>query len=236
MAISTLEILDAVKDAVNPAQNGDLSFDLFNRLSKRAELSLIDWLSGSVSLLPGMPEPWATQKNKDWLAFLITKKQGQIQAGEFERPDNYYQFENFYRRGAIQSSECDDEENDSQEQCNTVIELLDGDKYNERCNTYIEEESPSLANPISKYIGNKFETTPKDIGHVTLEYIRYPVFGNIKPKMDPVFNEEVADVVVDYEWPEAIFEYLVWFISDKYFNRNSNRSGKEMNMASDPKK
>lgn len=236
MAISTLEILDAVKDAVNPAQNGDLSYDLFNRLSKRGELSLIDWLSGSVSLLPGMPAPWATQKNKDWLSFLITKKPGQVQAGVFDRPANYYQFENFYRTGPIQSSDCEDEETQEGDQCNTPIELLDGDKYNERCGTYIEEEAPSLANPISKMIGATFETTPKNLGQVTLEYIRMPVFGNIKPKMDPVFNEEVADVVVDYEWPEAIFEYLVWFIADKYFNRNSNRSGKEMNMASDPKK
>ena len=64
---------DLVNDGVTTAQRGRLSIASFNRMSRRAELRLINYLSGDVDgEVP--PAPWMTQKNKDWLSpFLIPK-------------------------------------------------------------------------------------------------------------------------------------------------------------------
>lgn len=74
--ISIKELYDDVaKDSANEYENGSLSFDRFNRFSKIAELSLLDWLTGGAAP-DNLPTPYLTQKNKDWLSPFITQAKG----------------------------------------------------------------------------------------------------------------------------------------------------------------
>ena len=237
MSIDILSVYDdVVKDTANADQNGHLSYEKFSRLSRRAELSLIDWLSGGVTN-ERMPIPWQSQKNKDWLSSFITKFPAQVANGFITRPADYYQFENIYRLGPVLNQDCDDEEQEYNEtsDCNTSIKLLDGQAFNQRCQTNIEELKPTVDNPVSKMVGKTFEFAPKDLGPVTLEYIRRPVFGSITSKTDPTFNDDVPDVVVNYEWDEFAREFLVWFICDAFANNTREQALKAFNQASNPK-
>ena len=80
------------------------------------------------------------------------------------------------------------------------------------------------------------ELLPNDLGSVVLEYIRNPVFAEIKTKMDTVYNEEVADpdTSINYEWPEAVREVLVWFIVDLFSNYTREQALKQFNATSKP--
>lgn len=223
-----------VKDTANTDQNGELSYDQFTRLSKRAELLLLDWISGGVTN-ERLPIPYVSQKNKDWLSPFITKYEKQVAAdGTIPRPADYYQYDNFYRIGSKQGADCEDEDLPPDE-CNTPIEMLDGQQFYERCHTYIEELQVSLDKPICKLIGDKFEIAPKDIGSVCLEYIRKPVPGSITGKIDPLFNEEVPDVVVDYEFDDWAIPYLIFFITDMFSNKTREQALKNFNQSSNPK-
>lgn len=234
MPLSITEIYDDVsKDTANADQNGQLSYQMFSRLSRRAELRMLEWLSGPIDGNPNMPAPWKTQKNKDWLSPLIEKYPAQVVNGTIDRPENYYQFENFYKIGSKSETDCDDVV--ATDDCNTPIELLDGQQYYQRCRTYIDELKPSLDKPISKLVGNKFEVLPKDLGSVVLEYIKMPVFGSITGKIDPIYNDEVPDVVVDYSWDERSRPLLIWFIVDEYSNNTREQALKTFNNASNPK-
>ncbi|MBP6478171.1 MAG: hypothetical protein KA290_10670 [Chitinophagaceae bacterium] len=224
---------DITKDSANTPQNGDLSYEMFNRMSKRAELRLIDWLSGSVSN-DRLPIPYVTQKNKDWLSPFIKKYETQVVNGRITRPSDYYMYENFFRLGSKVADNCDDDE-DVLDDCNTPITILDGDEFNDRCKSNVEEIKPSINIPIAKLVGNEFELGPKDLGSVTLEYIRYPEYASIIPRMDEVYNEEVPDVVTDYEWNENSREILIWFIVDTYANHTREQALKQFNAASNPK-
>lgn len=231
--LSVVEIYnDVIKDTANTVQSGHLSYEMFSRLSRRAELQLIDWLTGDVAD-QRPPFPYLTQKNKDWLAHLITPFKVQPVEGVFTRPVDYYQWDNLSRLGAIVSEGC--EEEDKQDLCNTPIEILDGQQFDERCNTYIEELKVSLKKPVCKMVGKEVQIAPKDIGSVKLEYIRFPKFASIVPKNDPVFNDEVPDIVVDYEWDERAREFLIWFISDSFANHTREQALKQMNILSNPK-
>lgn len=220
---------DAARDNVNQSENGDFGYDLFNRLSRRAELRLIDWLTGDVAGITP-PTPYTTQKCKDWISFLITKHKAQFVDGAISKPEDYYQWENFYRIGNRVTAGCDDDE-EFHEECDVPIEILDGDKFKERCRTHIDEIKPSYAQPIAKLIGNQIEANPKDIGSVTLEYIRYPKFASIKTKEDTEFNDVIADPATstNYEWPEFARELLVWFITDTYTIHNREIALKKTN-------
>lgn len=232
--LSIIEVYDdVVKDTTNADQNGQLSYAQFNRLSRRAETLLLDWISGGVTN-ERLPIPWVSQKNKDWLSPFITKYPKQVTDGTITKPADYYQFENFYRIGSKEGVDCDDEDVQTDD-CNTPIEILDGQQFYERCHTYIEELKVSLDKPVCKLIGNKFEVMPKDIGSVCLEYIRRPVPASITTKIDPVYNEEVPDVVVDYEFDEWARPYLIWFISDMYSNNTREQALKTFNQSSNPK-
>lgn len=233
MSLSIVEIYDdVVKDTANADQNGQINYAMFSRLSRRAELRLLDWLSGDVAN-ERMPAPWVTQKNKDWLSPFIKKYPTQVINGFISRPSDYYLYEDFYRIGSKVSDSCDDE--DLVDECNTPIEMLDGQQFYERCRTYIEELKPSIYKPITKLVGDKFELRPKDLGSVELEYIRIPVFGSITGIVDPVFNDEVPDVIVNYEWDERSRPLLVWFIVDEYSNHTREQALKQFNQASNPK-
>lgn len=231
--LSVVEIYEDVsKDTTNADQNGQLSYAMFSRLSRRAELRLLSWLTGSDSG-ERLPMPWANQKNKDWLSPLIKKFSTQAVNGFINRPSDYYEFDNFFRLGTSENGSCEEDENP--DECNTPIELLDGSQYYERCRTHIEELKPSLNKPISKIVGNTFELMPKDLGSVTLEYIKMPVFGSITGKIDTTFNDEVPDTVVNYEWDERARPLLIWFIVDEYANNTREQAIKQFNAASSPK-
>lgn len=223
---------DITKDSANTSQNGDLSYEMFSRMSKRAELRLIDWLTGDVSN-ERMPIPYVSQKNKDWLSPFIDKYVTNVTNGRVTRPGNYYQYENFFRNGSKVSDNC--EQGDDDDECNTPITILDGDEFNDRCLSYVEGIKPSIYKPITKLVGNQFELAPKDIGTVTLEYIRYPKFASIVSRIDEEFNDEVPDIVVDYEWNENSREILIWFILDTYANHTRENALKQFNQVSNPK-
>lgn len=216
-------------DDANKDSNGTLSFERFNRLSKRAELKLIDWISGDISG-EKPPEPYTTQKDKDFLSPFITKYPAQIVNGAITKPSDYYGYENMYRLGNKLSADCE-EEAPASDGCNTTIELLDGSQFNERCNTEIDELKPSFNLPISKLVGKQFEFIPNDLGSVVLEYIRYPKYGEIKTKMDTVYNEEVPDPAtsIDYEWDDKAMNLLIWFIVDMFCNHNREQALKQFN-------
>lgn len=228
---------DVSKDSVVIEQNGNITMPMFNRMSRRAELRLIDWLSGDpAGQLP--PEPWTTQKNKDFLSPFMDKTDKSVVGGLITRPDNYYRFEDLYRIGSKTDSGCCDE--DSDKYCDdekpvddkkTTIELLDSAQFNNRVNSWVVGDRPTMKNPIAKQFARAFEFYPKDLGQVTLEYIRYPKFGSIKSTPDPVYNDEIPTAVNNYEWDEWAREPLVWFITDLFANRVSNKAMKEFNSA-----
>ena len=208
---------DVSKDTVDSATNGNLDFETFNRMSKRAELRLMDFLTGDVEGVKP-PTPYTDTKIKDWLSPFITPYPVQIKNGKIDKPDNYYGFENMYLLGIYNvQSACYEEVNGS-ESCNTPIELLDGDKFYQRCNTFIEGRKPSFVKPISKAVKKTFEFLPKDLGSIVLEYIRYPKFAKIVSKIDTVYNDEVVDeaLSVNYEYDESMRELLIYFITQSF--------------------
>lgn len=217
------------EDRISPAENGYLSFPRFNRFSWIAQLNLVDWLSGSLSGQQP-PEPYLSQKNKDWLSELIVKVTGNIINGELTKPADYYQWDNGYKLGNKNDADCDE---DAQPNvgCNTPIEILDGPQFHERCNTNIEELKPENK-PICKMLGKKFVFLPEDIGSIAIEYIRYPQRAVLGTKMDTTFNEEVYDPATstDFEWPEFARGILVWFIVNAFSDSVRERALKETNL------
>jgi hypothetical protein len=228
--LSIIEIYNDVIDTIATDQNGDLSFSKFNRFSKRAETKCLDWLTGNKDVIP--PPPF--QKNKDFISTFIEKVSSQVTNGVIVKPENFYGYDNFYRLGSKEEADCEEEENP--QMCNTPIEILDGQQYYVRCNTYIEEKKPSFTKPIAKIVGNTFEVIPNDLGSVVLEYIRFPIYGQVKTKMDLVYNEEVADSAtsINYEWSEGMRDILIWFIVDMFSNYNREQALKSFNQASKP--
>lgn len=224
---------DVVKDAANADQNGQISYKSFTRFSRRAELDLLDWLSGGVGN-NRIPIPWQSQKNKDWLTQFIAREPLSVTGGKATRPADYYKFESLYLLNPIGGDCEDDEEGEYKESCEPSIDLLNTDQFNDRCATHIEELKPHNK-PISKQVGKDFYFAPKDVGAVALEYIRYPKFGSITGKDDPDHNQEVVDVAVDYEWDEYARPFLIYLITDSFVNKTRERAGKEMNAASTPK-
>ena len=225
---------DVIKDSANTAENGEISVSQFNRLSKRAELSLLNWLTGDVAGQQP-PAPWLTQKNKDWLSPFITQYKAHAEGGIITRPDDYYQYDNLALIGSAGNSDCDEDEDDAipKEVCNTSVELLDGQQFDIRCNTYIDEIKPSLSKPIAKMIGRTFVFAPKDAGSVQLEYIRYPVYAEIKSKKDSVYNDVIPDPLTskNYEWDEAVRQVLIYVITDLWSNITREQASKTFNEA-----
>lgn len=208
---------DVALDTVDSATNGNLDFKTFNRMSKRGELRLMDFLTGDVENIKP-PTPYTTEKLKGWLSPFITPYSVQIKNGKIDKPENYYGFENFYLLGTYNVQSSCYEEVDNQEGCNTSIELLDGNKFYQRCNTFIEGLKPSFTKPIAKEVGNTFEFLPKDLGSIVLEYIRYPKFAKIVGSIDPVYNDEVIDenLSTNYEYDENMRELLIYFITQSF--------------------
>lgn len=234
--IEIKSLYEDVADDVELKQNGNLSFDRFNRFSRRAELKMIDWLTGKIDV-PNLPQPYLSQKNKDWVSPFIVKLDKNVTGGSIEVPDDYYLYEDLYRIGNQASTDCDDEDQPLvNEKKNPIITMMESAAFNMRANTYIEEQKPSLKNAIAKRTGKEIEFRPVDIGSITLEYVRYPLFGEIVSKMDDVYHEEVIDEAAstNYEWGEYARGMLVWFIVDMCANNTSQQSLKQNNLASKP--
>lgn len=218
-----------VLDKINEPSNGQLPVSRFNRYLWLAQLRCMDWLSGDVAgVIP--PTPYLAQKNKDWLSPFITPYPVQVVNGVVTKPEDYYGWENGYLLGDYNVNvKCDEDVvNDG---CNIPIELLDGDKYFMRCNTFIEGLKPSFQKPIAKEIGNTFEFLPTDLGSITIEYYRLPVKAQLVVKIDTILNDEVYDPIasVNLEWSAFAEDVIAWFVADQFFNFVSNQAGKTFN-------
>lgn len=226
---------DLVLDNANKDQNAALSYAQFNRISWRAQLSMIDYLTGNIKV-ENAPSPPSNQKNRDLLAPLIKKYPVQVVGGIITRPDDYYMYDNAYKLNGRLISDCDDD-NISRQECDTPIEILSGDKFKVRCNTYIDELKPSFLKPIVKMVGKTFEFLPSDLGSIVLEYVRYPVRATIVTKLDPVYNDQVPDTALTthFEWDEFARELLLWFMTDQFANSIREQALKTFNAASNPK-
>lgn len=227
--IDIVSVYEDVKDDVSVSENGALSVKRFNRYSKRAELKLIDLLTGRFSG-EGIPQPYINQKNKDWLSFLITKKDGHINNGLFPKPDDYYAYDNFYKIGMKAANSCDEnEDEDHVDEGNTIIEIMDGDKFSDRLSSYIEELAVTAKKPIAKIVGKNFVVAPSDLGSASIEYIRYPKYGYLQSFKDPVYNIEVPQVGLNYEWDESARDILVWLIVDLFAVNTREAAIKQIN-------
>jgi len=227
--LNVFEIYQDCEDKISPAENGNLSFERFNRFSWIAQLNLIDWLTGDVSGIQP-PEPYSTQKDKDWLSDLIVPIKKQVVNGILQKPEDYYQWDNGYVLGSRQSADCDDEvQPDSG--LNTTIDLLSGAQFTKRSETYIDELKPENK-PICKMVGKTFEFLPMDIGNVGIEYIRYPKRAYIGSTIDPIYNQPVYNAATsqDFEWPEFARGILVWFIVNAFADNSREKALKETNM------
>lgn len=223
---------DVALDNVNSASNGNLSFQQFNRLSRRAELRMLNFLSGGVDDIK-LPIPYTVQLLKDILAPMIEKYSVNADGGEITRPSNYYAYDSMVLLGNYKVPiDCEDEDTDVVVGCNTVIELLDSAQFDMRCRSDIEDLQPSLNKPIAKMVGRNFEFAPTDIGSVKLQYLRYPIFGKIISKMDTVYNEEVVDedLSTNYEYDEFAREMLVFWITQEFSVHTREQALMQANM------
>ena len=232
--INVNEIYLDCLDLINSEENGVFTFPRFNRFSWIGQLRMIDWLSGDVSGNQP-PQPYTTQKSKDWLSDFIVKYSKQVTGGFIDKPADYYQWDNGYKIGGALISDCDEDDDAVVSgECNIPIELLDGSKFYSRCNTDISELKPSFKKPICKMVGKTFQFLPADLGSVEIEYIRYPAKAVLKTKNDQTYNEPVYDSAtsIDFEWPEFARNILVWFIVDAFANRTREQALKQFNTMS----
>jgi hypothetical protein len=231
MSIPSKEIYDRVSFVINKTEGGYLTAEDFNGISWLAQLALMDWLSGDVSgIVP--PEPYLSQKNRDWLSPFLKKYPASVTNGIINKPDDYYLYENMYKLNGTLASDCDEDEIEGKKIPNVSIELLSNSKFYHRCNTWIKDLQPSFDKVICKMVGNTIEFEPSDIGSVVLEYYRYPVKAEIASSEDPTTHDEVIASVVNFEWPEFARGILIWFICDQFFNHNEDTLRKQLNAAS----
>lgn len=225
--IPVAEVYLDCADDINIQENGAFNYDMFNRFSWRGQLRLMDWLSGDVSgVIP--PEPYRTQKNRDWLSDFVVSYKANVVDGIITRPQDYYLYQDlFVLKGNL--TDCDDDEKIIEDD---PVTLLSNDKFKVRAKTNIKRLKPSHGKPIVKQVGRTFEWKPIDIGSVKLEYIRYPAKAIIVTKLDTTYNEEVPDedASTDFEWNENARGILCWFIVDSFNNRTREQGSKQMQL------
>ena len=205
-----------VSDRIVPEQNGSIVYTKYNRFSQLGELRLLYWLTGNISNQLGYPEPYSTQKIRDFLSPFLTSEKIQVENGIAVKPANYYMWERAAIIGDRRDELCGEDVIITG--IDTPIELLDAATFDARSQTYIASLRPSLRKPICKLVGDSILTLPKDLGSIIVEYKRYPVFGKIETKIDEVYNNEVVDedASKNYEWGEYARELLVFFIVEQY--------------------
>lgn len=226
--LSVVELYNDCADTINVEENGQFSYGLFNRFAWRGQLRLLEWLSGDVSGVTP-PEPYRTQKNRDWLSDFVVKYKVNVTGGTITRPDDYYLFQDMYLlRGVLVA--CEDDGETMTLTPNLPITLVGNDKFYQLAGTYIQRLKPTADKPIAKQVGKVYEFFPEDIGSMVLEYIRYPQRAVINPVIDQVYNQEVPGTVVDFEWNENSREVLAWFICDSFNNRTREQAFKQLNL------
>ena len=223
--ISATAVYTDCSDRINVEENGQFSYSMFNRFGWLGQLSLLDWLSGDVKGIEP-PEPYRTQKLRDYLSPFVVKYPFNVSDESMTRPDDYYLYQDLYRLTGKQ--DCD-----SLDEINIIkkpIDLLSNDKFNIRANTNIKSLKPENK-AIAKQVGKTFEFLPKGIGSVTLEYIRYPKMAFLSAKKDNVYNQLIPDEdsSINFEWDEFARGILVWYIVDSFSNRNREQSLKSFN-------
>jgi hypothetical protein len=213
--IGVIETYNAVSDKVKQEENGELSFSSFNIKSKQAEIKLLDFITGDIEGLKP-PEPYNNEKIRDWATIFITTRTAQVENGLFAKGSDFYRFESLVMIGDYRDEVCGKDVFVSKG--DTPIEVLDAQQFDSRCQTFIKRLQPSDKKPISKMVGENFICQPKDLGSVKLEYVRYPVFAEIKVAYDPVYNQDIPNETtsINYEWPTYAFPLLVWLISQMY--------------------
>lgn len=226
-----MDIISLYKDVMDRTaveQNGGITIEKFNRFNRIAELRLLDYLSGDVEGIKP-PEPYSNQKVRDWLSIFITPHKAVVSNGSFAKPANFYRYESNAIIGSYLDDVCGKETFVSKG--DTPIEILDAPQFDKRCETYIKSLLPSIKKPIGKMVGNTIETKPKDLGSVVLYYVRYPVFGEVKIKVDQVYNDEVPDPAtsINSEWPEFAREFLIYFITKQYTPSTREKALAEQN-------
>lgn len=226
---------DWARDAVNKDENGPASYEMFNRVVKRASKRLLNFLTGGTTGVD-LPFTYSTEKAKGFIAFLITPYKQQVIDGLMEKPADYYSFETLQSMslkdsGCEPDKGCDDDTNGVNEIIYTDIELLDGQQFKIRSATNIELLKPKNK-PIAKEIGKNFEFLPKDIANVKLEYVRYPIAGEINWVDDTEFNDIIADPAtsIPSEWGDWAAELLIFFMADTFANKTNQQSLKQNNI------
>lgn len=207
---------DAVIDDINKAENGDVSHGRLNRLFKRSQLRIHDYLTGRITN-DKPPFAFENQKNRDLLEQFITPYQKTVINGKIEKPKDYYSFVSLSTIGGYEESECEAEDTKIDD-TDYPIDLLTHPQFDSRATTWIKSLKPSVKKPIAKMYNNTFEFLPKDLGDVKLFYIRLPKFAEIKTIQDTVFNKPIVDEVnsINFEYGEEFREMLIWFIVDTF--------------------
>lgn len=232
---------DAARDQANKDENSYLSYEMFNRMIQRASNRVLDYITGD-SANQTLQISYSTQKAKDFIAFLITKYPAQIENAVIQRPTDYYHYDNLYTL-TLSETGCEQDDSDcdtdttTPEIIKTPVEMLDGQQFFVRSQTYIKGLKPSPQKPICKMIGNTIEFLPRELGSATLEYIRYPIAGTINTMIDPVYYNIVADPAtsVNTEWPEWARELIIYFVTQSFATHISENNLFQMNKASQPK-
>lgn len=208
------------KDLANLVEYGNLTFDMYRRCSRRGELRLVDYMTDDVEG-PRPPKMYTSQKLKDWVAPLIerTTPRNVSPDGMFEKPANYYRHENTFLIGNPSvEGDCENSDVPLNDIAGVTVDIVDNAEFYSRVNSPIIGLAPTRENPIGKMIGNKIEFAPRDIGMVSMEYVRYPKFANIVTKIDDLYKQEVLDedASTDYEYSEFAAELLIYFIIDSF--------------------
>lgn len=226
--MNIVSVFQDCEDRINVETNGQFSLKMFNRFSRIAELRLLEWLTGDINaMMP--PEPYLSQKNKDWLSPLIKKYPANVVDGELVRPKDYYRYESL----SSLSGNFDCEDDEQLVVVKTPVKILSSrDKFYGLVRTNIESLKPTIEKPIALLSGNSFEFFPTDIGSVKLEYVRYPIYGMIGIRFDEDYQQEVPDEdsTIDYEWGEWAREILIYFIVDSFSNRTREQALKQVNV------
>lgn len=210
-----ISLYNDVLDRTATEQNGSLTISKFNRFSRLGELRLLEYLSGDLEGIRP-PEPYSTQKLRDFLTPFIVPDTKQVENGTSPLPDNYYKFENLSMIGDYRDEVCGKDVLISNG--NTPIEVLDAQQFDSRCQTFIKRLQPSDKKPIAKMEDGGFQYKPSDLGSVKLEYVRYPIFGQIEMMVDNVYFDEVPNPAtsIDYEWGDGCRNLLLFFIVQQY--------------------
>lgn len=223
------ELFKAVSQQVNSDENGQL-LTSFNSFCKRAELAIMDWLTGKLddrgNPFPS-PSKFLTQKNKDWLKPFIVKNDSNFTDGIVLIPDDYYTYENL--RVAWLGESCN--EKGIPDNWHDVT-LLNSDKVSNRLQSIIDGIKPTEKRPIGEMIGSDIVLHPEGMeGQSKFVYIRFPIFGVYSTKIDPVYNDAVYNPSTskNLEWSESLLNYFVDKITEYFSMRNNATELFQMN-------